>query len=85
MTTVVERSVDIHDTADDVSRVLSHDFADAAARNSLMKQSAPNRDTDPPTRATVGGRVFTGRPSPANQRTTDKLAPRDHGSHVAIQ
>ncbi len=61
MTTVVERSVDIHARADDVWRVLAHDFADAAAWNSLMKHSAPNRHADVPTGATVGGRAFEAR------------------------
>ena len=61
MTTVVERSVDIHAPAGDVWRILAHDFADAAAWNSLMKHSAPNLHADVPTGATVGGRVFEAR------------------------
>ena len=55
MTTVVERSVDIHATADDVWRILADDFADAAAWNSLMKCSVANPHADVPTGATVGG------------------------------
>ena len=61
MTSVVQRSVDIRATADDVWSALAHDFADAAEWNSLMKHSAPNPHADVPKGATVGGRIFEAR------------------------